>query len=346
MKFLVMLCIFIHYCYIHGTELKLYNYNQEDSETQCHDGLINKKDMIVFRCEVTNYENKSFTDVNFEVIKKHEDAYKNFITINLEKECTNDGSTSCYKQQNFSLITIQQNASTDFDQAILRAVLQSQSQSNVIISNEYNYPSITETTDTELIFYVNDKIITNFSDDCTLMQYKNEDIYIRFICRSKVSPCLIEVKINEKAAATFEDFGVISLKNKFDTTNQVNVKARYAACRLDDIVNHVDCTFVKELENQGITLTILIIILATTNVLIITLFLFIRRRRRRGRLNKGRSTKKVPNTMPNADVEEPLTSNFLEFSCKDNDGNFLRIGQIKLQLLEQYNERVRTTSEG
>ncbi|CAL1534066.1 unnamed protein product [Lymnaea stagnalis] len=282
MNILVILWIFTRFCNIQNQEISVSDYSQEDSETKCTYGLINNLDTFMSKCQVELFKNTTFKTLEFQVQKKQDAKFFPLSHFDIQEQSSDSHLFNCNsRRDNVTLCTLKQKASKDYDRARFRVALR-YGVSRQILSDVHMYPTITDLNDTKLQFLVNGEEITpqKNKDGCVMNTFKDDIIFIDYFCKSKARPCLIEVNLNEKNISFYKDSAHISLQGLFDARNQINVTARFAACRLEGTQNSVTCTFrldqktVTEVVIQNYILYGLLVMLILINIglLFITLY--------------------------------------------------------------------------
>ncbi|CAL1535057.1 unnamed protein product [Lymnaea stagnalis] len=261
--------------------ITLFDFKQEDSQSQCSKGLISGFDVVVFKCHVDYSEDTAMKYVTFQVKKTSYTKFTFFTDCNIQEDCKNSTNINGIHIDKFVIeLTVSLNATKSLSGAKLRGILYT-SDNMKIMSNEKFLPEISDHTEASGQLIVNGKNI-NSSDECRESISRSE-LFIVFLCESNVVPCLIEISTNDSTEIVHGK-GHATWKGDYIFPQEVGVLVKYAICRLNGPSQNFNCKFIIDLketisnpeENDGSkfnTTVIIVVVNAVPMLLLLCLLL-------------------------------------------------------------------------
>lgn len=342
-KLFILLFLLLRLHYTPGTQVKLLEYSQSNSETNCSSGLIHNVDLAVFKCEVENDELNQSYYLKFQVREIDDDDFKTWIDVYQGRN--NSGNTTYYieySKDNVMIITVKKLATRDFDLAFLRVIMNNKNYSQAM--GEARFPVIKESTDVELTIVITEVNNNQSIEGCGNSSFNN-DINIHYVCISKVKPCLIDIKINEIQKFVFKESGYVFLGG---SQKETNITARYATCRLDGNVKLFTCTFRFVLkqdvrDNDRIPTTLIILIFLTLLLIFSIVLLCLLSRGLANRMKRKLATNQAQAYCSIPKEEYPPGSSVFTLKLVNDDGEYRTVGELKKLFLKKLLEKEKPT---
>ncbi|CAL1528384.1 unnamed protein product [Lymnaea stagnalis] len=257
-----------------GQEIQMFAIRQEDCNTKCTSGLISNVDKIFFNTTVKLKKDlQKNSIVRFEIMPKTSMEFKLLFSVDINSECTENKKTDNYYHcskisEDAYNISIYSQVLPLFTEASIRGVIKHYNQTEMA-GDEIKLPKIVEPTDVTGILTVNGNNITD-EDACKFIIDKDVlRIDIEYVCMGQATPCLIEISSNDSTNIDVGENRAVFKRFLYQEIT-INVKIKYALCRLDLAYKHMECNVTKRGQSyQRITLIIVI----CTGILTLIVFL-------------------------------------------------------------------------
>ncbi|CAL1531155.1 unnamed protein product [Lymnaea stagnalis] len=238
MIFTRILTTFLLFMCIYGQKITLFEYNQEDSETNCSHGLVSDVDTVVFKAEVDFSQDLHLKYVYFQIKKRRDKAFVVFMVIDVKKDCTT--STCKYVGPHIVNITFREKARKEYSKARIRAVIVT-SKEKEILSDVQIFPEIRDANETKSVLLIDDVEITPYNNTF-VTNATTQNIQIKYLCESHVMPCIIEVSASD-LEKPLHGRGYVAYTSK---QPELNITIKYAACNLNGPVELYSCIIKRE----------------------------------------------------------------------------------------------------
>ncbi|CAL1535056.1 unnamed protein product [Lymnaea stagnalis] len=225
----------------HPQKITVYDYKQEQSQSQCTNGLISDVDVVVFQCLVDYSQDRVMKSVVFQTKKISETRFSFLDDCNIQEDCRNSKYADGVHIDIFLLeITIRVKATKSLSGAKFRGQLYA-SNNKQIPSNEQKFPQIADVSDVNGILILNGKKITQPTECYDV--FTRSPLNIVFMCQSQVLPCLVAISNNE-STETVNGSGLVTWNKEYYSQREVYLHIKYAVCRLNERGPTFICKFI------------------------------------------------------------------------------------------------------
>ncbi|KAK0066855.1 hypothetical protein Bpfe_003590 [Biomphalaria pfeifferi] len=174
---------------LHGQDIVIKPYNQSESKTKCHDGLISGIDTIVMKASVIYWNSNHEYARNVQMFITKDNTTLKHYSVDLKKHCNkgNNSNEGCFcksVQKEVYTVTCRIYASTKLSEAELHGVLYTYNKSKIRSSPE-KLPKVYDISKIKII--VNDEYIQNKNSCSFLMDIQKPSIF--FCCLNAPWPC-------------------------------------------------------------------------------------------------------------------------------------------------------------
>ncbi|CAL1528382.1 unnamed protein product, partial [Lymnaea stagnalis] len=257
----IFLLLFILNKFSFGQKIEMFEIRQEDSNTTCTSGFLSNIDRLFFNTTVTfRNELQNNSIVTFEIRPKTSNESQIVFALNFTSECIENKKTGNYYHcskisDNAYNISIYSEVSEQFSEASIRGFIKNNNQTEMA-SDQMTLPKIFEPTDVTGILSVNEKNMTDKAN-CSFIIDKDH-LIIEYICIAQASPCLVEISSNDSTKVEAGEKRVVFKRFLYQDVS-LEVKIKYALCRLDFGYNTLECIVTRRGQLQKITMIIVLI---------------------------------------------------------------------------------------
>ncbi|CAL1531163.1 unnamed protein product [Lymnaea stagnalis] len=218
----------------YGQRIRLFQYRQEDSETNCTHGLISDVDTVVFKAEVDLSGLNNMRYVYFQLKSKSDSHFTTFKSIVINGSVAEKYSWEIIRPQ-VAQITIKDKAKTEYSFASIRGIVVT-SDFKEVISDQQIFPEIRESTDIKISLLTNG-VETPIQNNVCDIRVTEANIVIIFECQSQTVPCLIEISATDLMTPLLGK-GYVLHTSKMP---ELNITIKYATCTFHGKINEINC---------------------------------------------------------------------------------------------------------